>query len=75
MGLLDKLSAWLGGGRVAATVLVLGLDNAGKSSLLAAMRAQDARAAAAHGPAQPIVPTVAPQQDHFQSMHFGNDLF
>ncbi|CAH2057527.1 unnamed protein product, partial [Iphiclides podalirius] len=39
MGLMEKLSLWLGGGRVEATVLLLGLDNSGKSSLLQALRA------------------------------------
>ncbi|CAK1591378.1 unnamed protein product [Parnassius mnemosyne] len=43
MGLLEKLSVWLGGGRVEATVLVLGLDNSGKSSLLHALRSADQR--------------------------------
>ncbi|CAG4952004.1 unnamed protein product [Parnassius apollo] len=43
MGLLDKLSVWLGGGRVEASVLVLGLDNSGKSSLLHALRSADQR--------------------------------
>lgn len=41
MGLMDKLSVWLGGGRVEATVLLLGLDNSGKSSLLQALRTAD----------------------------------
>ncbi|CAH1640518.1 unnamed protein product [Spodoptera littoralis] len=44
MGLLDKLSVWLGRGRTDVTVLVLGLDNSGKSTLLAALRPPDARA-------------------------------
>lgn len=60
MGLLDKLSGWLGRGRAELTLLVLGLDNSGKSSLLNALRPPEQRLP--HLP-----PTVAPQQDHFQS--------
>ncbi|VVC89658.1 ADP-ribosylation factor-like protein 6 [Leptidea sinapis] len=60
MGLLEKLSLWLSGGGTPASVLVLGLDNSGKSTLLNALRPPDQRA-------QYTVPTVAQQQDHFQS--------
>ncbi|XP_045762979.1 high-affinity hexose transporter HXT6-like [Maniola jurtina] len=60
MGLLDKLTAWMSGGVTQATVLVLGLDNSGKSSLLNALRPPEQRAAL-------TVPTVAQQQDNFQS--------
>lgn len=60
MGLLDKLSLWLGRGKAEVTVLVLGLDNSGKSTLLNALRAPEQRAAHAS-------PTVAQQQEHFQS--------
>lgn len=62
MGFLEKLSVWLGRGRAEVTVLVLGLDNSGKSSTLNALRASDARAL--HVP-----PTVAPQRDHFTSTY------
>ncbi|KPJ20250.1 ADP-ribosylation factor-like protein 6 [Papilio machaon] len=44
MGLLDRVSGWLSGGRTRATVLVLGLDNSGKSSLLRALRPHDSPA-------------------------------
>ncbi|KAG6453945.1 hypothetical protein O3G_MSEX008389 [Manduca sexta] len=60
MGLLDKLSAWLGGGRAELTVLVLGLDNSGKSTMLNALRPPELRA-------QHVMPTVSHQQDRFQS--------
>ncbi|XP_026727510.1 ADP-ribosylation factor-like protein 6 [Trichoplusia ni] len=60
MGLLDKLSVWLGRGRAELTVLVLGLDNSGKSTLLNALRPPEQRA-------QHTTPTVAQQLDHFQS--------
>ncbi|CAB3244812.1 unnamed protein product [Arctia plantaginis] len=60
MGLLDKLSVWLGRGKAEVTVLVLGLDNSGKSTLLNALRAPEQRVA--H-----TTPTVAQQQEHFQS--------
>ncbi|XP_075985628.1 uncharacterized protein LOC142982829 [Anticarsia gemmatalis] len=60
MGLLDKLSVWLGRGRAEVTVLVLGLDNSGKSTLLNALRAPEQRLA--H-----TVPTVAHHQEHFTS--------
>ncbi|XP_038218588.1 facilitated trehalose transporter Tret1-like [Zerene cesonia] len=60
MGLLDKLSVWLGGGGGAAvTVLVLGLDNSGKSTLLAALRPPERRGE--------TLPTVAHEQGTFQS--------
>ncbi|CAH0718036.1 unnamed protein product, partial [Brenthis ino] len=70
MGLLDKLSAWVSGG-APATVLVLGLDGSGKTSLLAALRAPAGPAvpAAAAGPAgaaEPAAPTVGHTQEHFQ---------
>ncbi|XP_046973634.1 solute carrier family 2, facilitated glucose transporter member 8-like, partial [Vanessa cardui] len=60
MGLLDKLSAWIGGGGTQVTVLVLGLDSSGKTSTLNAMRPPEQRAS--H-----TLPTVGHQQDHFQS--------
>ncbi|CAG9792602.1 unnamed protein product [Diatraea saccharalis] len=60
MGLLEKLSSWLGRGRTEVTVLVLGLDNSGKSTLLDALRPPEQRA-------RHLAPTVALQQDHFQS--------
>ncbi|XP_028169967.1 uncharacterized protein LOC114359688 [Ostrinia furnacalis] len=60
MGLLDKLSGWLGRGPTEVTVLVLGLDNSGKSTLLNALRPPEQRAPA-------LAPTVASTQDHFSS--------
>ncbi|XP_064075063.1 solute carrier family 2, facilitated glucose transporter member 8-like [Vanessa tameamea] len=60
MGLLDKLSAWIGGGGTQVTVLVLGLDCSGKTSTLNAMRPPEQRVS--H-----TLPTVGHQQDHFQS--------
>ncbi|CAH0686521.1 unnamed protein product [Chilo suppressalis] len=60
MGLLDKLSVWLGRGRTEVTVLVLGLDNSGKSTLLDALRPPEQRVHHSQ-------PTVGQQQDHFQS--------
>ncbi|KAJ0171575.1 hypothetical protein K1T71_013125 [Dendrolimus kikuchii] len=60
MGLLDKLSIWLGKGRTEVTVLVLGLDNSGKSTLLNTLRPQEQRA-------QYLGPTVANQQEQFSS--------
>lgn len=60
MGLLDKLSVWLGAGRVEVTVLVLGLDNSGKSTVLNALRPPDRRVA--H-----VAPTVGTAQDTFTS--------
>ncbi|XP_060807362.1 facilitated trehalose transporter Tret1 [Amyelois transitella] len=61
MGLLDKLSLWLGRGRAEVTVLVLGLDNSGKSTLLRSLRAP------APAPPPPALPTVALHQETFQS--------
>lgn len=60
MGLLDKLSVWLGRGRAEVTVLVLGLDNSGKSTLLNALRPPELRVPHA-------APTVGQQQEHFTS--------
>ncbi|KAM3956810.1 ADP ribosylation factor-like 6 [Aphomia sociella] len=60
MGLLDKLSIWLGRGKTEVTVLVLGLDNSGKSTLLNTLRPTELRA-------PHITPTVAHHQDQFQS--------
>lgn len=65
MGLLDKLSIWLGRGQTEVTVLVLGLDNSGKSTLLNALRPPEQRASN-------TVPTVAHQQEHFSSKHCHN---
>lgn len=44
MGLMERVSGWLGGGGTRASVLVLGLDNSGKSSLLRALRTPDSHA-------------------------------
>ncbi|XP_048001230.1 ADP-ribosylation factor-like protein 6 [Leguminivora glycinivorella] len=61
MGLMDAISSWLGGRtRVSAPVLVLGLDRAGKTSLLRALRPPDP--AGAPPPAQ-----LQPNVEHFQS--------
>nr|XP_053618265.1 probable metabolite transport protein CsbC [Plodia interpunctella] len=59
MGLLDKLSVWLGRGKTEVTVLVLGLDNSGKSTMLNTLRAPDQRAQ--------VLPTVGHQQETFQT--------
>ncbi|KAI8433015.1 hypothetical protein MSG28_013885 [Choristoneura fumiferana] len=65
MGLLDKVSSWLGNRpRVTAPVLVLGLDRAGKTSLLHALRPPDPTA---QGAQQGAPQGVAPQMEHFQS--------
>lgn len=64
MGLLDKLSVWLGRGRTDVTVLVLGLDNSGKTTLLAALRPPDPRP---HDPRPHAAPTVGHSVDHFTS--------
>ncbi|CAK1543328.1 unnamed protein product [Leptosia nina] len=61
MGLLEKLSEWFGGGGTPATVLVLGLDNSGKTALLQAFRQPDQRNS------KPTTPTGLQNQEVFQS--------
>ncbi|XP_049880352.1 probable metabolite transport protein CsbC, partial [Pectinophora gossypiella] len=61
MGLLDKISGFLGTSRLEAHVLVLGLDHAGKTALLRALRPPDP---AHHASTQPDAPA---QPERFQS--------
>ncbi|XP_063542226.1 ADP-ribosylation factor-like protein 6 [Cydia strobilella] len=65
MGLMDKVSSWLGSRpRVSAPVLVLGLDRAGKTSLLKALRPPDPAGGA---PAPAPAAGLTPQIEQFQS--------
>lgn len=58
MGLLDSFFEWLGLRRREVNVLVVGLDNSGKSSLLNYLRPSDAQT-------QDIAPTVGFNVEHF----------
>lgn len=58
MGLLDALIEWLGFGKREVSVLVVGLDNSGKSSLLNFLLPQDEQC-------DNIVPTVGFNTEHF----------
>lgn len=58
MGLLDALIEWLGIGRRDVSVLVVGLDNSGKTSLLNYLRPKDTQNSY-------IVPTVGFGVEHF----------
>lgn len=60
MGLLDALFEWLGVRRREVSVLVVGLDNSGKSSLLNYLRPSDAQA-------HQTVPTIGFNVEHFSS--------
>ncbi|OWR46305.1 putative spliceosome associated protein [Danaus plexippus plexippus] len=66
MGLLEKLSSWMGGGGKVVTVLVLGLDNSGKSTMLRTLRTEQEGQGQGAGPAS-SVPTIGQQQENFQS--------
>jgi len=59
MGLLDSFIEWLGLRRRDVNVLVIGLDNSGKSSLLNYLRPKDAQR-------NDIAPTVGFNTEHFQ---------
>ena len=58
MGLLDSLIEWLGLRRREVSVLVVGLDNSGKSSLLNYLRPRDSQS-------NDIAPTVGFNVEHF----------
>lgn len=58
MGLLDSLIEWLGLSRREVNVLVVGLDNSGKTSLLKFLRPQEAQTG-------DTVPTVGFNVEHF----------
>ncbi|GBP16360.1 hypothetical protein EVAR_9949_1 [Eumeta japonica] len=63
MGWLERLRWWGGGARHEASVLVVGLDGSGKTSLLQALRPP---AEAAHGPPRPAPqPTISRRLDRF----------
>jgi ADP-ribosylation factor-like protein 6 len=58
MGVLDSLIEWLGFGRRDVSVLIVGLDNSGKSSLLNFLRPREAQSTF-------TVPTVGFNVEHF----------
>ncbi|CAF1509867.1 unnamed protein product [Rotaria sp. Silwood1] len=58
MGILDSLIEWLGFGRREVNVLVVGLDNSGKSSLLNYLRPREAQT-------NDTTPTVGFNVEHF----------
>lgn len=68
MGLFDKLSAWLGIRKKEVQVLVVGLDNSGKSTIIDHLKPPDMRAS-------DIVPTVGFNVEKFQSRNLGFTAF
>lgn len=60
MGIFDKLAGFLGLRRREVNVLVVGLDNSGKSTLLNHFKSEDSKSA-------DIVPTIGFNVEKFQS--------
>ena len=58
MGLLDSFLEWLGFGRRQVSVLIVGLDNTGKTSILNYLRPEEART-------QTTIPTVGFNVENF----------
>jgi len=63
MGFLDRLAGLLGLRKKEVNVLVVGLDNSGKSTLLNHFKTDDTKA-------NEIVPTIGFNVEKFQSKHY-----
>ncbi|KAM9803333.1 ADP-ribosylation factor-like protein 6 isoform 3-T3 [Syngnathus typhle] len=68
MGLLDKLSGWLGLKKKEVNVLCLGLDNSGKTTIINQLKP-------ANTPGQDIVPTIGFNIEKFKSSSLSFTVF
>uniref|UniRef100_A0A3P8W7S3 ADP-ribosylation factor-like 6 n=1 Tax=Cynoglossus semilaevis TaxID=244447 RepID=A0A3P8W7S3_CYNSE len=68
MGLLDKLSRWLGLRKKEVNVLCLGLDNSGKTTIINQLKPP-------HTPAQEIVPTIGFNIEKFKCSSLSFTVF
>ncbi|XP_077393234.1 ADP-ribosylation factor-like protein 6 isoform X5 [Festucalex cinctus] len=68
MGLLDKLSGWLGLRKKEVNVLCLGLDNSGKTTIINQLKP-------ANTPGQEIVPTIGFNIEKFKSSSLSFTVF
>ncbi|XP_065818258.1 ADP-ribosylation factor-like protein 6 isoform X3 [Labrus bergylta] len=68
MGLLDKLSGWLGLRKKEVNVMCLGLDNSGKTTIINQLKP-------ANTPAQEIVPTIGFNIEKFKSSSLSFTVF
>ncbi|XP_038132327.1 ADP-ribosylation factor-like protein 6 isoform X3 [Cyprinodon tularosa] len=68
MGLLDKLSGWLGLRKKEVNVLCLGLDNSGKTTIINQLKPSNAQA-------QDIVPTIGFNIEKFKSSSLSFTVF
>ncbi|XP_014781316.1 ADP-ribosylation factor-like protein 6 [Octopus bimaculoides] len=68
MGILDTLARWFGLKRKEANILVIGLDNSGKSTILNYLKPSDIRS-------QDIVPTVGFNVERFQTKSLSFSAF
>ncbi|XP_072301221.1 ADP-ribosylation factor-like protein 6 isoform X4 [Eucyclogobius newberryi] len=68
MGLLDKLSGWLGLRKKEVNVLCLGLDNSGKTTIINQLKP-------ANTPAQDIVPTIGFNIEKFKTSSLSFTVF
>lgn len=68
MGLFDSLARWLGLKKKEVNVLVVGLDNSGKTTIINHLKPPDARS-------QDIVPTIGFNVEKFQTKSLGFTAF
>ncbi|XP_019738038.1 ADP-ribosylation factor-like protein 6 isoform X3 [Hippocampus comes] len=68
MGLLDKLSGWLGLRKKEVNVLCLGLDNSGKTTIINQLKP-------ANTPGQEVVPTIGFNIEKFKSSSLSFTVF
>lgn len=68
MGLFDRLTSWLGLRKKQASVLVVGLDNSGKTTIINHFKPDDQKT-------MDIVPTVGFNVDRFRSKHMSFTAF
>ena len=68
MGVFDKLASWLGVKKKDASIVVVGLDNSGKTTVLNHLKSPETRS-------QEIVPTVGFTVERFQNQSLGFTAF